>query len=190
MSVPTAARLGRWVTELRLTPADRITLGRAVLGGVCAVLVVLGYLGHLPGRSWALFLVALPTALLDAVDGAVARRTNTVTERGARWDVAVDSAVLLILSLALVPLAPWILLMGAARYLFLLGGRFRPQWLLPLPFRQSRRLIGGLQALVTVTALAPVVPITVVQWSTGLSVALVAYSFARDIRLQEQRRAS
>ncbi|GAA4906517.1 hypothetical protein GCM10025789_27390 [Tessaracoccus lubricantis] len=176
----------RTLSALRLTPGDRVTVMRAGMGVVCGLLVVGTLLGALPERNWPLFLLAVPTVLLDAVDGAVARATGTVTERGARWDIAVDAAVLLTLSVALVPIAPWVLVMGTARYLFLLVGRVRPVWLGELPFRQSRRLIGAFQAVVTVLALAPVVPVWLAQWATALAVALVVYSFARDIQFLER----
>ena len=159
---------------LHLTPADRITLIRAVLGVGCAVLVLLTYLGVVPWRGWALFLLAVPTTALDGVDGAVARRTDTVTARGSRWDMEVDSAVLLVLSIALMPVALWALGIGLARYLFWLGGLLRPAWLKPLPFRQSRRLIAAFQAVALVGALAPFVPV----WGARALTAVACSSWA------------
>lgn len=184
MSTPTpvAERAG-----LRLTPADKVTLTRAALGVGCAVLVVLTHLGLLPGRGWALFLLALPTVVLDAVDGPVARRTGTVTARGSRWDTEADSAVLLVLSIAVFPWAPWALGIGLARYLFWLGGLIRPAWLLPLPFRQSRRIIAALQAVALVTALAPFLPLWVGQAVIAVALALLVFSFGRDIAFHERR---
>lgn len=171
----------------RLTPADRITLTRAALGLTCAVLVVLTLLGYLPQRNWPLFLLAVPTTVLDAVDGAVARRTGTVTPRGSRWDMEVDSAVLLILSIAVVPLAPWAFVIGLARYLFWLGGLARPGWLRALPFRQSRRLIAAFHAVALVVALAPFHPQWVGPVITAVALALLLFSFCRDIVFQERR---
>ncbi|GAB3703611.1 CDP-alcohol phosphatidyltransferase family protein [Mariniluteicoccus flavus] len=184
MSSPTpwAGTPGRW-----LTPADRVTLFRGALGVGCAALVAVQHLGFLPARSWWLFLLAVPTTVLDAVDGPVARHTGTVTERGARWDMEVDAAVLLVLSLAVVPWAPWALAIGLARYLFVVGGLVRPHWLGPLPFRQSRRLIAAFQAVALVTALAPFLPLWVGQGLTAVALVLLAGSFARDIRFQERR---
>src|SRR3954463_4321431 len=69
-----------------LGPADRVTLGRAVLvGGVPALAVA----GAAPGPVFAgLASVAL---VLDAVDGKVARRTGTCSRLGARFDMEVDA---------------------------------------------------------------------------------------------------
>lgn len=169
------------VQGLQLTPADRVTVGRGVLGVGCAVLVALALLGMLPARTWALFLLAAVTVLLDLVDGAVARHTGTVTERGARWDPEVDSAVLLVLSLAVADWAPWALLIGAMRYLFWLGGRLRPAWRGKLPFRQSRRVIAGFQGFALVVALTPFLPLWVGQVITAVAAALLVFSFGRDI---------
>lgn len=169
-----------------LTPADRITATRAALGVGCAVLVLLTYLDVVPWRGWPLFLLAVPTTALDALDGAIARRTGTVTARGSRWDMEVDSAVLLVLSLALLPIAPWALGIGLARYLFWLGGLLRPAWLKPLPFKQSRRLIAAFQAVALVVALAPFVPLWGARAITAVALLLLVFSFLRDIHFQER----
>jgi phosphatidylglycerophosphate synthase len=170
-----------------LTPADKVTVVRAALGVVAAVLVVLTLLGVLPASSWVLPLLLVPTFALDAVDGTVARRTGTVTERGARWDVEVDAAVLLVACLAVVPYAPWALMMGLARYLYWVGGRVRG-WRSELLFSQSRRVIGGLQGVALVVAMVPIVPIWLAQVVTGIALALLVFSFGRDIRYQERQR--
>lgn len=109
------------------------------MGVGAAVLVGLSLVGVLPDRPWSLFLLLVPTFALDAVDGAVARRTGTVTARGGRWDMEVDSALLLIVSLAVAQFAPWALGIGLARYAFGIGGRLRPAWRGRPPFNQVRR---------------------------------------------------
>lgn len=183
---PRATRVCRWAADLHLTPADRVTVLRAGLGVGCALLVALAFLGYLPERNWPLFLLAVLTALLDAVDGAVARRTGTVTQRGSRWDLEVDSAFILVLSLALVPVVPMALGIGMMRYLFWLGGRMRPGWDRPLPFRQSRRIIAALQAVALVTALAPFVPEEVARGVVAAALVLLGFSFVRDVRFLER----
>lgn len=170
-----------------LTPADWVTASRAALGASCAVLVVMTWVGVLPSRPWVVPLLLTPAFALDAVDGAVARRTGTVTARGARWDVEVDAAVLLVASGAFAPYAPWVLLIGLARYLFGIAGRLRG-WPRTLPFSQSRRVIGGIQGIAMVIALVPVVPIWLAQLITGIALVLLAFSFGRDIRHQERCR--
>lgn len=170
-----------------MTPADWVTAGRACLGAVCAGLVVLTLVGTLPARSWALPLLLAPTIALDAVDGAVARRTGTVTARGARWDMEVDSAVLLVACVAVVPYAPWVLVMGLARYLFGVAGWLRG-WRGGLPFSQVRRVIGGFQGVAIMIVLLPIVPLRLGQITTGVALVLLAYSFGVDVLHQERSR--
>ena len=157
------------------------------MGVGCAVLVGLTMAGVLPERGWWLFLLALPTALLDAVDGPVARWTGTVTARGARWDMEVDAAFLMVLSLAAALFAPWALVIGIARYAFWLAGLVRPSLLAPLTFRQSRRLIAAFQSVALVTSLAPFVHVVAGQIIVGVAAALLVFSFARDIVHLERR---
>lgn len=164
-----------------------MTASRAALGVLCAVVIVLAFAGVVSSRSWVVPLLLASAFALDAVDGAVARRTRTVTDRGARWDVEVDAAVLLVACVAVVAYAPWALLIGSARYLFGVAGRLRG-WPRTLPHSQSRRLIGGIQGVALVIALVPVVPIWLAQVITGAALALVAFSFGRDIRYQERKR--
>lgn len=169
--------VGRVTGSGNLTPADKITLLRGTMGVGVAVLVVLGLVGVIPMRSWWLFGLLVPTLVLDGVDGAVARRTGTVTARGARMDMETDAAVLLVASLAVAPFAPWALGIGLARYVFWL----RPSWRRPLPLSQSRRVIAALQAVALATALAPFIPIWFAQLVTAFALMLLLFSFGRDI---------
>lgn len=179
---PDATVATRW----QLTPADRVTLTRAGLAVLLAVLVLLSLTGALAARSWLTFGVLVVALLLDLVDGAVARRTGQVTERGARWDSETDAATLLVASLAVATFAPWVLVIGLARYLFWLGGMVRPAWRLPLRYSLRRRVLGGAQGVALAIALAPVVPIWLAQAVTVVALVLLVFSFGRDIYLQER----
>ncbi|MFS0832480.1 CDP-alcohol phosphatidyltransferase family protein, partial [Arthrobacter sp. 1P04PC] len=77
--------LGRAVPSC--TPADRVTLARAVLVACAAALTMSGLL---TGGPSGLPLLAVGTAAfaLDAVDGPVARRTGTASADGARLDTS------------------------------------------------------------------------------------------------------
>ena len=99
-------------------------------------------------------LVAIATValILDGVDGQVARRTHTVTALGARFDMEVDSVLLLVLSVHVAPVVgpgagdrPDALRVG--------GGRRLLPWLrAPLPTRYSAKAVAVLQAVVLVLA--------------------------------------
>lgn len=131
--------------------------------------------------AWTVVVLATPMLLLDAVDGAVARRT-VVTERGARFDMETDAAAVLVLSMAAaVTVGAWVLLAGLLRYGFVLAGRWRPELRGDLPFSQARRLVAAVQGPAMILAVAPVVPgqVAVVVCAAALGVLL--WSFGRDV---------
>lgn len=173
------------------TPADRVTLSRAVLGGGCATVVVLALLGVVPPRSWWLFLLAAPAVLLDAVDGAVARRTGTASEPGSRLDMETDAALLVVFSVPLaMVLGPWVLAVGLMRYVFVAASRFRPPLRAPLDYSRFRRIVAAVQSVVMVVALVPVVPVPVATVVVALALLLLTVSFARDVVTLERRSRS
>lgn len=171
-------------------PADRVTLLRAVLIGGCASLVVLSIWGALPTRSWWLVLLAIPAVLLDAVDGAVARRTGTATTAGARLDMETDAIALLVLSIPVaMTVGWWALLIGLMRYLFVAASWVRPALLGKLGFSQFRRIVAGTQSVVLVIILLPVTPVALAVPATAVALALLAASFGRDALVLERSAA-
>jgi phosphatidylglycerophosphate synthase len=172
------------------TPADRVTLVRVVLVGGCAALAVLVVAGALPPRPWPLLLLAVPALVLDAVDGWVSRRTGRATPAGARLDMEVDAAALLVLSAALtVALGPWVLAVGLARYAFVAASWLRPALRGPLLPPRLRRPVAGLQAAALGVALGPPVPVPLAASLVGVALALLVVSFGRDVAALERRTA-
>jgi phosphatidylglycerophosphate synthase len=175
-------------------PADRVTVARSVLVALCAAMLLVGLApvlvdgvqGPAEDWCWAVVAVALPAWLLDGIDGRVARRTGTATRAGARFDQEVDAVLLLVLALAVaarlgLPGAWWVLLIGALRYLFLLGLRARPPWRRPLPFSSYRRVVAGIQGGVLLGALVPLIPLPLAAAATAVALALLLVSFGRDV---------
>nr|WP_294691626.1 CDP-alcohol phosphatidyltransferase family protein [uncultured Friedmanniella sp.] len=171
----------------RLGPADRVTLTRTVLiGGVAAL--VADALVRPPALA---ILVPLATValVLDGVDGFVARRTGTASVLGARFDMEADAVLILILSLHVARnTGAWVLLLGAARYLFVAAG-----WLLPwmrarLPFRYWRKVVAATTATALIVAMAGVLPPAAAQAGLLLAVVLLAESFGRDVWWLYRRR--
>lgn len=79
--------------EIRRTPvnpATALTLFRLVLGFVAVVLATVGT----RGATWGALVLFLTSGILDAVDGAVARRLGCATPFGAFLDALVDKLVL------------------------------------------------------------------------------------------------
>nr|WP_076469349.1 CDP-alcohol phosphatidyltransferase family protein [Micromonospora avicenniae] len=162
----------------RLGPADRVTLSRSVLVGAVTALVA-----DTIGRPAPVGLLATLTAvalLLDAVDGRVARRTGTASALGARFDMEVDSFLLLVLSVHVAPYAGlWVLAVGGMRYAFVAAG-----WALPwlrgtLPPRHWRKVVAATQGVVlTAAGVLPGRPATLL---IVLALALLVESFGRDV---------
>lgn len=177
-----------------ITPADRVTLVRAGFASALWALILLAALDQLPSRSWWLVAIAVPTLLLDAVDGVVARRTGTASDAGARFDMELDAGVVLILSFAAaLTLGPWVLAIGAMRYLYAIAGRLAPWLDTPLPRSQFRRVVAGVQGVALTVALAPVAPVTIAAGVALVALVLLVVSFGGQVvaaRLEWSRLAS
>lgn len=163
------------------TTADRVTLSRAVLAGYCATLTVpILAAGQLPG--WLLVAIGTTAFLLDGVDGRIARLTGRVSPEGARMDMEIDAALLLVLCCAAGPqLGWWTLGIGLMRYVFVAAAWFRPALGAQMRPSQLRRFIGALQAVALLLALAPPVPVEVGRAGVAIALGLLALSFLRDI---------
>jgi phosphatidylglycerophosphate synthase len=181
------ARHGRW----SLSPADRVTLARATIVGGVAALVADSF--SATPRVVPMVALACVALVLDAVDGAVARATSTVTPLGARFDMEVDAFLILVLSTeAARTFGAWVLLSGAARYLLWIAERFAPWLRKPVPPRYWRKTVAAIQGITLTVAVAGVLPFATMTVVLALAVALLAESFGRDVwtlRHQARRRA-
>jgi CDP-diacylglycerol--glycerol-3-phosphate 3-phosphatidyltransferase len=127
-------------------------------------------------------------ALLDGVDGRVARRGGIVTRLGARLDVLTDSAGLLVVPLVAVHagrLPPWYLLLSFAYPLFrtaltLQRWRGRPLYLERLRRDPRARFFAGVQMGVVAASFYPVLPVTLVWGAASLAMVPTLLLFARE----------
>jgi phosphatidylglycerophosphate synthase len=163
-----------------LGPADRVTLTRATLVGGVAALTADSFGRPTPvAMLVALTVVAL---VLDAVDGWVARHTESASPLGARFDMEVDAFLILVLSVYVAhSTGAWVLAIGAARYAFVAGG-----WLLPwmresIPPRYWCKVVAALQGIVLTFALADVLPRFWTDAALAASLALLTESFGREV---------
>ncbi|GEL19218.1 CDP-alcohol phosphatidyltransferase family protein [Pseudonocardia asaccharolytica] len=174
-----AARRARVAT---LGPADLVTLARAVLVGGVTALVADGFWGGDP-RVVPLVVLAAVALVLDAVDGHVARRSGTVSALGARFDMEVDAFLLLVLSVHVATLVgPWAAAIGAMRYVFVAAGWAAPWMRSALPTRYSAKTVAALQGIVLVVAASEVLPHPVAVALVAAALALLIWSFGRDVR--------
>jgi phosphatidylglycerophosphate synthase len=151
-------------------PASQLTLVRATLAVGVAALVV----NSLTRQASVTLLVTLAAVALalDLVDGWLARHTETESDLGARFDGEVDAFLILLLSVYVAhDLGSWVLLIGLARYGFLVG-EWRVPWMrAPLPPRRWRKVVAATQGVVLTVAAADVL-------SRGLTKALLLAALA------------
>ncbi|GAB3467926.1 CDP-alcohol phosphatidyltransferase family protein [Actinophytocola sediminis] len=158
-------------------PADLVTIGRAVLVGGVTALVVDG------SAPVALLVVVTSVALaLDAVDGRVARHTNTISAFGARFDMEVDAFLIMVLSVHVAgDLGPWVLAIGGMRYLWVAAGRVFGWLRAPLPPSLLRKTVAAVQGVVLVVAASTLLPPLGSGLVVGLALVVLLWSFGRDL---------
>ena len=167
-----------------LGAANRVTLGRAMLALPIAALVAQPAIHHAGGHWW---IIGLSTAAMvtDGFDGWAARRTGTATPFGARFDMELDAALVLALSL-LVALSgrvgAWIVAAGALRYGFVAAGWLYPPLAAPLPPSRRRQTTCVVQGAALLVALGPIVPPPAARAAAFLGLAVLVYSFGVDVR--------
>ncbi|MGI3170739.1 CDP-alcohol phosphatidyltransferase family protein [Pseudooceanicola sp. C21-150M6] len=177
---------------LRSYPHDRLGWCNAVT--VLRLALVMSLVspllsGH--GATWATLGVAVLALALDGVDGWLARREGLVSGFGARFDMEVDSALALVLSIGAAiehQTLAILILLGLPRYLFLAAS-----WLVPwlrrgLPERFSRKTVCVLQIAVLIALQIPVLPDAAALAMAGLAALAVAWSFAVDVVWLGRRR--
>jgi phosphatidylglycerophosphate synthase len=163
----------------RLGPADRVTAVRATLAVLVAVVAVVS-LGE-PMSAWWVVPPASLALGLDAVDGQVARRTGTVSGFGARFDMETDAFLLAALSVYVAPeVGLWVLVIGAARYLFVLAQRTVPRLRGQAPPRPWCKVVAATQGITLVVAACPLLPGWADRALLAAALALLAESFGRE----------
>ena len=167
-----------------LGPANRITLGRGALAlAIMPLALSPGPLGA--PVYWWIIGVSTAAMVLDGFDGWAARRSGTATPFGARFDMELDAALLLALSVLVWRsgrAGPWVLLIGGIRYLFVAAGVVWPALRGTLPPRWRRKAIAVTQGVTLLVALGPIVPPWLAIGGAAGALALLVWSFAIDVR--------
>jgi phosphatidylglycerophosphate synthase len=168
----------------RFGVANTVTLARAAGTALLAALALEP--GLLAGSAvWAAVAGAVALLALDGVDGWIARRQGLVSPFGARFDMEVDTLLILVLAvlaLGLGKAGPWVLGLGLMRYAFVLAGRAVPALRAELPPSWRRKAVCVVQIVVLATMLVPwVVPPASSAIGAG-ALVLLAWSFAVDVR--------
>lgn len=164
-----------------------VTLAR----GVLVAFLVTPLLFAEPGAMVVAALAALALAL-DGVDGWLARRDGLASAFGARFDMEVDAAFALVLSLLALATGKvgfLVLVLGATRYAFVAAGLLLPWLDAPLPERRSRKAVCVIQIAVLVAIQLPAVTAGVASAMTLAASLLLLLSFGRDILWLHRNRA-
>lgn len=171
----------------RFGPANRVTLLRLVLATLLAALVdevAMQPPAAQGAAGWWVVVLATVTALLDAVDGALARRSGLASRFGARFDMETDAALTLVLCLLVLQAGQagaWVLASGLMRYAFVGAARVWPWLSGPLPPSRRRQSVCVLQITVLIVCLGPIVPPALAAALAAGSLVLLSASFAIDV---------
>jgi phosphatidylglycerophosphate synthase len=172
----------------RFGAANVVTLGRGVVAALLGALVVAP-----AGNGVAAFATAAGTlaAVLDAVDGPLARGGGVASEFGARFDMETDA--LLVLALALLAwrwdrAGAWVLLSGLLRYGFVAAGALVPWMRRPLPPSVRRKTVCVVQIILLLAVIAPLLPPGASAPLALAGLLLLACSFAIDLAWLAGRR--
>ena len=159
--------------------ANVVTATRSAMVGIITGLVAASFVE--PVAVPLLMGLVVPALLLDAVDGWVARRTGSITELGARFDMEVDAFLLLVLSAYVAQvLGPWVLAIGLMRYAFVAAGWLVPRLRGQLPPRYWRKVVTAVQGIALAVAASGLLP-NLAGVLVGVALALLVESFGRDV---------
>ncbi len=170
--------------------ANAVTLTRATLAAAVAAVVADSLVAPSPGAASVIVILTVPALMSDAVDGAVARRTGTVTTVGARFDMEVDAFLIMVLCVFVARSAgPWVLAIGLARYAFVAAAAALPWLRNPLPPRNWRKVVAAAAGVVLTFAAAGVGSAELRTVLLLVTAGLLAESFGRDVMWLWSRRA-
>jgi len=161
--------------------ANQVTVARGALVALLAGLIGERTAVGLPALVTA---AAVTVAVLDGVDGWMARRQRMVSDLGARFDMETDAVfimVLAVLAWQLDKAGAWVLVSGLLRYLFVAAGLVVSGLRRALPPSMRRKFIAVVQVVALILALAPFVPATVTPAVAAIGLCALTLSFLVDV---------
>ena len=165
--------------------ANRVTLARSLLVLPVAALTLQPGVLVLERSYWWIISLGTVAMLLDGTDGRVARRTGTTSAFGARFDMELDAFLLLTLSVLVWQsgkVGSWVILIGALRYLFAVGGLFWATLTAELLPSERRKIVCAVEGIALLVCLGPIVPARVAGVVAVGALSALVYSFAVDVR--------
>jgi len=164
--------------------ANRVTLARSLLVLPVAALTLQPEALVLERTYWWIISLGAVAMLLDGTDGRVARRTGTASAFGARFDMELDAFLLLALSVLVWQsgkVGSWVILIGALRYVFVVGGLFWTTLRGELPPNVRRKIVCAVEGITLLVCLGPIIPAPVAGVVALGALAALVYSFAVDV---------
>jgi len=160
--------------------ANAVTTFRAAV-----VALIAGTLGESPAGNLAAAAAVsgIGVMSLDGVDGWLARRSGLESDFGARFDMEIDSLLILALSVVVWQhgkAGSWIALAGLLRYIFVVAGWALPWMRAMLPPSVRRKVVCVVQIAGLAIALLPAVPVPASAWISAATLGLLSASFAAD----------
>jgi len=152
----------------------------AVTAGFLLLPVPVGALAFVPAAAYSL------ASLLDHVDGRLARALGRSTRLGAKLDMELDAAGILIASVLAIQygkIPAWYLAIGLARYAFVLGIAWRERHrkdVVELDPNPLRRVFAGVQMGYLSVVLWPPIPAEVSLFVAPVFGGATLAMFARD----------
>ena len=164
--------------------ANRVTLTRSTL--IFAVSALLFESSPFKNEVyWWTIALSTIALILDGIDGMVARRTRTNTTFGARFDMELDAFLMLALSILVWQtgkVGPWVIGIGAFRYVFVFAGWLWSPLAAELPPSRRRKTVCVVESIALLVCLGPVIPTNIAVGVAAGALLLLTYSFAIDVR--------
>ena len=160
--------------------ANTVTAVRAVF-----VVLAAAAIGRSPSPSVAWFVVgaAIAATVLDGVDGWTARRFRQTSAFGARFDMEVDAALIMVLSVLASTwdkAGAWVILSGLLRYLFVAAGWVWPWMSRPLLPKRRRQTVCVIQVVALIAVVSPIAQPPFSTAAAAVALAVLVWSFAVD----------
>jgi phosphatidylglycerophosphate synthase len=135
--------------------ANQVTTIRAALASILAGLIGVPETPIVANTAVGIATIA---ALLDILDGWLARRSGMSSGFGARFDMEIDALLIMILAMLVWrhgKAGPWVLASGLLRYIFLAVGLALPWMRRELLPSKRRQMVCALQVCALIVTLLP-----------------------------------
>lgn len=161
--------------------ANQVTVARGALVALLAALI-----GERADTGAPLLAVAMAVivAVLDGLDGWLARRQHMASAFGARFDMETDALLIMVLAVLAWQFGKagvWVLAAGLLRYLFVAAGFGLPSLRHPLPPSRRRKIIAAVQMVALILTIAPFIPTAAATRIAAVGLGLLSLSFLVDI---------